>query len=213
YYARWFVCWVPFCALWVRWRTPCSQSFLSLRTASLHFIGHWRSVKESPAIASNCHLPPRHISREMSLGIFLIAALAVMIPLLSVTTCTEAQTSFTEAESATQKIDVAYDALNVSRLEEIAEDARSIFGNTNATNLFVNNPTVGDYFDNIAEAAAFLEVALKARTQGIFTDKFFDITAAIDAMFKDASAKADDQAAPLGLRECRLLPAQLNNFT
>lgn len=55
--------------------------------------------------------------------------------------------------------------VNVSRLKEIAEDAKSKFGNSDAKHLFLNNPAVGSYFDNIAEAAGFLKIALRARDE------------------------------------------------
>lgn len=42
---------------------------------------------------------------------------------------------------------------------------------------------------------------------------YFDITAAVHGMFEDASSKTDEQAAPLGLRECGLLPEQLRNLS
>lgn len=45
--------------------------------------------------------------------------------------------------------------VDISRLVAFVEDARRKMSNTDATNLFVDNPAVGDYFHNISAAAGF----------------------------------------------------------
>lgn len=43
--------------------------------------------------------------------------------------------------------------------------------------------------------------------------QYYEITGAIDKMFDGSSRMTDAQTAPLGLRECGLLPEQLRNYT
>lgn len=58
-----------------------------------------------------------------------------------------------------------YIVVDITRLDGIVEDARRKFDSTDANALFINIPSIGDYFDNISTAAGFLEEALKARSK------------------------------------------------
>lgn len=110
-----------------------------------------------------------------------IAALHAILPLLVTTLFAEEQRASTNVNLSTRKNGTALVSrkcfkkdrsgiicsflFNVTRLKEIAGDSRSKFGKADAKDLFIDDPAVGDYFDTIAEAAGFLEVALRARAE------------------------------------------------
>lgn len=108
------------------------------------------------------------------------------------------------------KADADIAALDLAGLNETADKIKRELA---STDYFFNTHSASDYFDGLRRVAGYLDVVMRANDFDKVRDHWWAIYQALIPVIPDLSPVTDEQAAPFGLNECKLLPAELTDFT